>query len=235
MTDQGSTITRGAANETEVLERLNAVAEDDSGELRPTMAALLALGVHPQKFYPLLFVTVTSHPVADDITSMEGTPRICDGPMPLAIDSAVTHVLSLLRTHGPKASPGAEKEIPEEALREAITNAVLHRDYSTYSRSQQVRVKVYPDRVEISSPGGMKASRSVDNLAEGRPDPRNEPLVRLLSQVRNSQGRYVANNQGIGIPRMVEAMCSHGLPAPIVEDTDGEVVVTLYRSLYNPE
>lgn len=66
-----------------------------------------------------------------------------------------------------------EPEIPEIVLREAISNAVMHRDYSAAARGMQVHVDVYPDRVEVINPGGLWRGLTVEQLYEARSESRN--------------------------------------------------------------
>ncbi len=232
--DQGSQISRGASGSTQILQRINAVSVV-GGAATPTLAGLLTLGNYPQQFFPQLFIDVTSHPTTEKSRSKSGirfdSRHICDGPMPMAIDSAVTQVMSILRTRYREIGHQVvdEKEIPDVVIREAVANAVMHRDYDDYTRGQQISVDVYPDRVEITNPGGLWADRTIDNIAEGRSVSRNEALARLLSQVLNEEGARVAENQGSGVPRMIHTMQAHGLPAPTFYDRVGSFTVTLPR------
>lgn len=214
------------------LHRVNAV--DPGGA--PTLAGYLALGVYPQQEFSQLVIDVAAHPG----TEKAGDPTVrfldrqqCDGPLPQAIDDAVRAVLRNLRTRRVvDGTAGTDvPEIPADLLREAITNAVLHRDYSTYARGQQVAVDVYTDRVEVKSPGGFWGDRTKENVAEGYSTSRNESLVQLLRVVPMPDGRStVAENQGSGVPLMVAAMRRHGLPAPDYRSTSiDHVVVRLAR------
>ncbi len=76
-----------------------------------------------------------------------------------------------------------ELEIPEEVLREAIANAVIHREYGPRHVGQSVTVDIYPDRVEITNPGGLWGGKTLDNIADGTSLCRNAALMRLMSAV----------------------------------------------------
>lgn len=214
------------------LHRVNAVDIDGV----PTVAGYLALGVYPQQEFPQLVIDVAVHPgteKAQDPTIRFLDRQLCDGPLPQAIDDAVRAVLRNLRTR--RVVDGATgtdvPEIPADVLREAITNAVMHRDYSTFVRGQQVAVDVHPDRVEVRSPGGFWGDRTKENVAEGRSASRNESLVQLLRVVPMPDGQStVAENQGSGVPLMVAAMRRRGLPAPDYSSSSiDHVVVRLAR------
>lgn len=214
------------------LRRVNAVDADGV----PTLAGYLALGVYPQQEFPHLVIDVATHPGTEK--SQDPTIRFldrlqCDGPLPQAIDDAVRAVLRNLRTRRVvDGTAGADvPEIPADVLREAIANAVLHRDYSPYARGQQVAVDIHPDRVEVKSPGGFWGDRTKENVAEGYSTSRNESLVQLLRVVPMPDGQStVAEDQGSGVPLMVAAMRRHGLPAPDYSSTSiDHVVVKLAR------
>ena len=83
-------------------------------------------------------------------------------------------------------------EYPEEALREALVNAVAHRDYSSYVLGSQVRIEMYADRLEIISPGRLFGPVSLTNLETAQAS-RNQLLVRLLGEVG------LVENRGSGI------------------------------------
>lgn len=200
------------------------------------MAGLLTLGLYPQQEFPHLVIDVAVHPGTEK--SLDPTVRfldrqLCDGPLPHAIDDAVRAVLRNLRTRRVVEGSGGTDvpEIPAEVLREAITNAVMHRDYSAYARGQQVAVDIHPDRVEVKSPGGFWGDRTKENVAEGYSTSRNESLVQLLRVVPMPDGHStVAENQGSGVPLMVASMRQHGLPTPDYSATSiDHVVVKLAR------
>lgn len=214
------------------LHRVNAVDADGV----PTLAGYLALGAYPQQEFPHLVIDVAAHPGTEkshDPTLRFVDRQECDGPMPQAIDDAVRAVLRNLRTRRVvDGTAGTDvPEIPADVLREAITNAVLHRDYSSYVRGQQVAVDIFPDRVEVKSPGGFWGDRTKENVAEGYSTSRNESLVQLLRVVPMPDGQStVAENQGSGVQLMVAAMRRHGLPAPDYSSTSiDHVVVKLAR------
>lgn len=101
-------------------------------------------------------------------------------------------------------------ELPESALREAVLNAVTHRDYA--ERGAVVMVEIYSDRVEISDPGGLPPGLKRSEL--GRKSVHRNPLIADLFQ-RMGEVEKV----GSGIRRMREAAKEAGVPAPRFEAT----------------
>ncbi len=101
-------------------------------------------------------------------------------------------------------------ELPEAALREAVLNAVTHRDY--HERGACVMVEIYRDRVEISDPGGLPPGLKKSEL--GHKSVHRNPLIADLFQ-RIGEVEKV----GSGIRRMRDAAKAAGVPAPRFEAT----------------
>lgn len=229
---QGSRALAGTAERVDQLRRLNITGADGS----VTLAGILSAGIYPQQFFPQLFVDVAVHPgvvKSDPRASVRFLDRqICEGPIPVMADQAVGAILRNLRTSRVVAGTrGVDvPEIPEEVLREAIVNALAHRDYSTWARGQQVSVDVYADRVEITSPGGFWGGITADNVVEGISRSRNDALTKLLTRIPLPNGNeMVCENQGSGVPMMFGAMRDRGLPIPEFEDSIDRVRVILHR------
>jgi len=111
-------------------------------------------------------------------------------------------------------------ELPEEALREALANAVAHRDY----RSQaNVQVHVFKDRVEIVSPGGLPAGMTEADLG-AKSVPRNPLLFGMLYRMD------VVENIGSGIRRILDLCREHGAPRPTIDVSEHWVTVMFPRS-----
>lgn len=124
-----------------------------------------------------------------------------------------------------------ELEIPEEVLREAIANAVIHREYGPRHVGQSVTVDIYPDRVEITNPGGLWGGKTLDNIADGTSLCRNAALMRLMSAVELPGGAgRPAEGGGGGVPFMIRAMQSKTLTAPDFKADIDSFRVTLGRS-----
>jgi ATP-dependent DNA helicase RecG len=103
-----------------------------------------------------------------------------------------------------------EPDYPLAALREAVVNAVVHRDYSL--SGEAVRLLYYPDRIEVHSPGLLLPGIRLDDLRAGRVPsrPRNPLLVTLL---RDLPGNYM-ERMGTGISYMMDEMAALGRPTP---------------------
>jgi ATP-dependent DNA helicase RecG len=99
-------------------------------------------------------------------------------------------------------------EIPLEALREAVGNAVIHRDYAM--RGTSLMVEVYEDRITIKNPGGLPPGVTVDALTQISIR-RNETIADMFSRIDR------AERIGSGIRRIIDLMTNAGLPKPTIE------------------
>lgn len=207
----------GAVDQQARMRRLNVI--DAAGGVR--LAALLVLGYYPQQFFPRLLVDVTVHPTIAKSAAhvqLRFEDRVeCTGPLADMVDEAMVAVRRNLRHHTVVEGAGRrdELEIPEVVLREAIANAVLHREYHPPFDGQPVAVDIYPDRVEVTSPGGLWGGKTIENLDDGQSRCRNQTLMQLLQRVPLSSGAgTVAEGQGSGIAQMNSLMASRALDRP---------------------
>ena len=113
--------------------------------------------------------------------------------------------------------------IPDEVLREALTNAVGHRDYFD---PNGILVEIFDDRLEITNPGSLLPGQSLKNLAEVRKH-RNPLTYRLLNDSRWGEGL------NLGIKAMYRTMRKNKLPDPEFKELGGMFKVTLFGPLSN--
>jgi ATP-dependent DNA helicase RecG len=110
-------------------------------------------------------------------------------------------------------------EIPIEALREAVVNAIMHRDYSV--RGTSLMVEIFDDRIELTNPGGLPKGLSKDSF--GRVSIRRNELISDLFYRLDKVERV-----GMGIHKMKETMALAGLKEPVFE-TDGFFRAIFFR------
>ena len=207
----------------ELLIQTGAAQGDDI--LRPTLAGILLFGKDPQWFYPSFTITFLHFPGASAASGDSQGPLYLDnrefqGTLPTMIDAARDAVLGKLSRHA--VVNGFVRhdllEYPEIAFREAIVNAVAHRDYKL--EGSFIQMRLFSDRLEVQSPGGLGGHLTVDNIAYEQYT-RNPHVVRLL------EDHGYVERRGLGVDNMIRAMADAGHELPLFEDRGSSFWVTL--------
>jgi len=118
-------------------------------------------------------------------------------------------------------------EYPYEALREAIINALIHRDYRSFS---QIQIRVYPDKLIIMNAGSLPPEVPVESLKTNH---LSRPRNKLLAETFYYAGYIEA--WGRGTLKIVEKCVEQGLPEPDFSEENGVMTVTFYKDKLNEE
>ncbi len=213
------------------LRRLQVLRDDN-----PTLASLLTMGDYPQQFYPRLAVTFALYPGTGKGDVTEGF-RLLDsaritGPIPEMVEEGVRLVEKNMRTAG-LIEGVFRKDVPDYppvAIREALVNALMHRDYSPTALGTPVQIDMYADRLQISNPGGLFGGVTAENLGQpGVSTSRNQLLSTFLEDLSFSSGGTVAESRGTGIAVMRSATASALMPPPEFSNTLTHFTVTFHK------
>ena len=198
-----------------------------------TLAAVMNFCLYPQGYFPQLGITAIVVPgtqIGDtdtDAARFTDNKRI-EGTIDTMVEDAVAFCRRNMKVRtiiDPKTGMRNDRtEYPIEAIREAILNAVIHRDYSLYTEGTPVQIDFFSDRLEIHSPGSLYGRMTVEQLGIARPDLRNPALAVMTEVLTGAENRYS------GIPTIRRAMAEYGLPEPVFENRRNEFVVTLYNA-----
>ncbi len=197
---------------------------------RPTMASILLFGRNPQAFVPAAEVRCM-HFHGTTVQRPAPSYQVFKGALFDQIDRAVDFVLSVLHrrvgTRAESAQAPVSYDVPPDVVREAIVNAVAHRDYASRA---SVQVSVFADRVEVANPGTLPAELTPESLRKPHASiPRNARLCEALFLTR-----YI-EKFGTGTLMMIDQSRDAGLPAPTFEPHEAEFVTTLWRDWLTPE
>jgi ATP-dependent DNA helicase RecG len=207
-----------------VLRRAKVLVSGNGGEDVASLGGLLALGRYPQEHFPQLMITFVHYPTE---TGGRSTVRFLDnvtleGPIPVMVRDTLAAVRRNMSRRGFIEGAGRQDvwEYPETALREAVVNALVHRDLSASARGTQVQVEMYPDRLVIRNPGGLFGPATVDDLGEdGISSARNATLIKILEDVPlPGETRTVCENRGSGIRAMLDSLLAAGMSPPEFND-----------------
>ncbi len=207
--------TRTAAERSRLLNNLKAMQDEQL-----TIAGLLFFGHHPQDHLPTARVDFArfadrGEVILDKKTLMGRLSKQLEG---------MEEILRLHLSNGGvirEFEPESRYEMPLEMLREALVNALVHRDYSL---SAPIRVLMFNDRLEVHSPGCLPNSVTLENIRAGIHVERNPIILSLMAKLG------LMTRLGTGILRIFRLAEETHLPTPELVESDSEFVITLYRS-----
>lgn len=194
------------------------IVKRDNGDLHPVNAALLFFGKDPTGH-------ISHHEIR--IARFKGTDRVetlDSQEIKGHIYKMLDEVKSFVRRNTRLANKIVEfkrvdiPEYPFEAIREAVINAIAHRDYNR--RGAPIMVSIFDDRVEVRNPGGLLPGLNIKKL-EGHHATRNEAICAIFHETMDME-RY-----GTGITKMKRFMKEHGLSAPKFSE-EGDVFVVKF-------
>ena len=197
-----------------------------------TLSSLLLFCKYPQAYFPQLCITAVVLP-GDEIGEIgEYGERFVDnkrieGNIPEMLDQALAFVRKNMRIKtiiNPNSGKREDRtDYPIIAVREALLNTLVHRDYSIHTEGMPIQILMYPDRIEIRNPGGIYGRLRVDQLGKMQPDTRNPVLVTALEVMGLTENRYS------GIPTIRRSMKDFNLEDPVFADERGSFTVILYN------
>ncbi|MDB5264998.1 MAG: ATP-dependent helicase [Parcubacteria group bacterium] len=193
----------------------NGLVLDEGNGMHPTIAGIVLFGQKPQHFVPhtsILFQI--QNPTDPNVWDVIGT---FDGNIFHQIDQIMSFLTNNLRRSARIVGfeRKEELEIPVQALREAVVNAVVHRDY--HDTRAQVQISIAPSYVRIVSPGGLVAPLTMREIEQGRfnPTTRNPVIASTLLAAG------LMDKRGTGIPRMTTLAKHAGLASPEIRELTG--------------
>lgn len=225
----------------------SAPGSDPARETRvvPSLAGLLVFGKDPQAFRPQLCAVVLVLPGKQkgdpsetgkrylDNVRAEGTIGEIADEVIEVLDRHLSHS-AVVRRLGREDAP----EYPHAALREAVVNALAHRDLGPDATGSAVQVELYRDRLQITNPGGLYGPISIDTLGvAGQSSSRNRTLMQILEEAPlPGTDHAIAEQRGFGMLTMISELRDADMSPPIFEDDVSTFRVTFPRhSLVNPD
>lgn len=191
-----------------------------TGDGKVRLATLLVFGKDPQHRHRRFGIVLSRFE-----GSVDGGARLRDrqeivGPLPTLVTQADRQLYNVMRRDAVVRGLVREEvpEYPPIALREALVNAVGHRDYSL--RGAAVEVRLYDDAIEVESPGTLAGYVTVENLREAQYS-RNERIMDALQRLG------LVEEAGQGIDRMITEMEDALLDPPEFEERSAAFVVRL--------
>lgn len=197
-----------------------------------TLMAVLLFSPYPQAYVPQLCITAVTVPGREIGETGNQGERFLDnerieGTIPEMLQGALQFVRKNMRTKTIIDSATGKRidhtDYPVEAVREAVLNALVHRDYSIHTEGMPIQLLLFEDRMEVRNPGGIYGRIKADQLGKVQPDTRNPVLALALETLGVTENRYS------GIPTIRRAMAEYGLPEPEFLDERGSFLVKFYK------
>ncbi len=203
----------------QALAHLNLLARND-----PTRGAVLLFSDAPERFMHSAEVTCL-HFHGTEIVKPIPSQQVYRGSLFEVVDRAVDFVMDRLRRAvvPSESSPASEVryEVPFRVVREAIVNAIAHRNYASKSG---VQVMVFADRIEVWNPGGLPEDLTLDMLRVPHPSvPRNRLICEPLFLA------HYIERAGTGTLDMIRLCREAGLPEPEFRSEGERFVTVIWR------
>jgi ATP-dependent DNA helicase RecG len=231
------------ATEEQWIERLTGlgfIARPQNGNTPCTIAGLVSFGVAPRRFLPQAGIRFMAFEGTDK-TYQALIDEVIDGPLfnrlrvsesgalenvdNGLIEKLSTMIRPYISLEGEAINAEMRREriwlYPWEAVRETIINAIAHRDWT---RSLDVEIVVYSDRIEITSPGALQNSMTVEKMIAGQRSPRNPLIVGVL----RDYGYVDARGMGVRT-KVIPLMREQNQSEPEFQATDDYLKVTLRK------
>lgn len=207
---------------------------EEGDNFSATVAGLLLFGANPNRFLPQAGIDAVAYPgkekdyAAKERTAIRGPMTALLGTEGLVENGLVEQAVEFIKRNTQISSTladGARREpkwtYPEEAVREAIVNAFVHRDYLLSGTT--VELSIYEDRLEVISPGRLPNGITPQRMITGCRSARNQ----LLKDVMRDYG-YL-EHMGMGVPRkIVKVMQKHNGTLPDLIEDDELFMVRLW-------
>lgn len=210
----------------QVLRALKVLVPGPDGTPVVSLQGWTCFAPYPQERFPNLCITFLRYPTPDAGQPGPHGERFLDnvkveGPVPVMVVEALRVIKRNMQRRGIVQGLFREDlwEYPELVLREALVNALGHRDLSAQARGAQVQVHMFPDRIEFQSPGGLFGPIQPDQLGEpGVQSSRNAFLMKVLEDLPPpGESRPLCENRGTGLTAMIEQLRRSGMSPPRFE------------------
>lgn len=193
---------------------------EEHGHYYPTGAGILAFGKNPQQFFPQAFI-ICSH--FEGISGRNAfASQDCTGTVIEQFYQAYNFIVNRLSKSftikGPKRIE--ELELPQEAIREILVNAIVHRSYNIQAPT---KIAIFDNRVEIFTPGNFPGPITIANLCAGLTYIRNTALAKILRHAG------LIETLGTGFQTLFESYAQKELPTPEVIEGENYVKCILPR------
>lgn len=196
------------------------IIKEIDGKIYPTNAYMLLAG--NEEYFPEASIQCAVFK-GNSRADLMLTKKEFKGPIYQQIDDAYNFVIQHIDVKSPIEGLYRREiyELPPIAIREIITNAVCHRSYLTPGK---IQVALYDDRLEITSPGSLDETLTIEKLKAGLSKIRNKAIATVFEYME------IVETWGSGVPKIIAEAKKYGLKEPKYIDLESDLRVILYRN-----
>ena len=206
--------------DTKFLKKIKAI-QQQNGSIYPTAAGILLFSSEPEKYIPGAIIKCARFKGIEMDEFLD--QKIIKGSLFSQIEETIAFFKKNVK-RGAKIEGVYRKEeyeYPETAIREAVVNAICHRDYSR--KGADIKFAIFDDRIEITSPGGLLPQISLSDLGTGVSELRNKIIGRIFNETGLIEG------WGTGIRRIRKQIEEKGLVPPEFRESNGFFKAIIYN------
>jgi len=215
-----------AQPDTEFLKKIKAVRQQN-GTVHPTVAGILLFSNQPENYIPGAVIKCARFKGNEMDEFID--QRIITGSLFTQAEETIAFFKKNIRRSAKIEGlyRTEEYEYPEKAIREALVNAICHRDYSR--RGADIKFAIFDNRIEITSPGGLLPNVSIEDLGTGVSELRNKVIGKILNESGLIEG------YGTGVLRIRKYIQEKGLTQPEFRDNNGFFKAIFFNSKFGEE
>ncbi len=217
-------------DDAEILRRTSVVTADD----KLTLAGLYAFGDYPQGLFPSLTVTAAVQ-LPQSSGARNKDLQDFTGPLPVLLEDAMNWCkanVSTVRRYRADGNMEEDYELPMRAIRELITNALVHRDLgpNTLGIGKAIQIRLTPSNLMVLSPGGLRGISLAQLESSSHAQAAvNQRLYSIAKKQRTSNGYPIIEGEGGGIAEVFRSAAEYQLPKPTLINTGVQFTALLWR------
>ena len=198
------------------------IYSNHNGNICPSIGGVLLFSMHRIKLFPDSMIRCARFKGSNKEKIIDQTEIFA--PLPFVISEVIAFIEKNTRKEG-KIGPIFREDVgeyPPFAIREALTNALLHSDYSM--TGCHIQIAIFDDRIEFTNPGGLPFGQTIQKALQGFSRLRNRVIGRVFKELN------LIEQWGSGLQRILAVCERQGLQKPLIEEMNNQFKLTLYST-----
>lgn len=198
------------------------IYSNHNGNICPSIGGVLLFSMHRIKLFPDSMIRCARFKGSNKEKIIDQTEIFA--PLPFVISEVIAFIEKNTRKEG-KIGPIYREDVgeyPPFAIREALTNALLHSDYSM--TGCHIQIAIFDDRIEFTNPGGLPFGQTIRKALQGFSRLRNRVIGRVFKELN------LIEQWGSGLQRILAVCERQGLQKPLIEEMNNQFKLTLYST-----